>query len=526
MHEAIPFSIPSIRNVVADKVKPWVFVVFVVIFQLSGGVYLAAVSEMVGSLALMQEDIMMAGYASMTGMALTFTVMFRLKFRFTSKMALLSCAAALIGCNLICMHTHSVPVLVATCFVAGIFRMWATFECNSTIQLWITPKRDLSVFFCFIYLLVQGCIQLSGIITIYTAFFATWEYMHLLVIGLLCGVMLATLILLRTHRTVRKLPLYGIDWMGGLLWGLTVLSFTFVCVYGAYFDWFESPYIRAATLAGGVMLGLNLWRASFIRHPFITLATWRFKIVYITFLAYIGIDLLLAPSHLFEHLYMESVLGYDSLNLISLNWVALLGIVTASVFAYQTFARRKWRYRTMNVIGMTAITAYLVLLYFSLYDDLSKGSLLLPVFLRVFGFITIGISYQTAISRIPFLYFPQALTIQCLGSAVLGSAFGSAVLGQTLKTVIKQKTTLLSSSLDNVNPLIQQLAPEKLYALLQQQALMVSMKEIYGGLAILALIALLFILIRESDIRPRYVIHPTFHTIRRLIVRDDLSFRR
>ena len=67
---------------------------------------MAAVSEMVGSTALMQEDIMMAGYASMVGMALTFAIMFRLKFRFTSKVALLTCCTALIICNLISMYTR------------------------------------------------------------------------------------------------------------------------------------------------------------------------------------------------------------------------------------------------------------------------------------------------------------------------------------------------------------------------------------------------------------------------------------
>lgn len=112
MHPTGPFSIPAIRNFVPEKLKPWVIILFVIVFQFSGGVYLAAVSEMVGSTALMQEDIMMAGYASMVGMALTFAIMFRLKFRFTSKVALLTCCTALIICNLISMYTRNVPVLI------------------------------------------------------------------------------------------------------------------------------------------------------------------------------------------------------------------------------------------------------------------------------------------------------------------------------------------------------------------------------------------------------------------------------
>ena len=121
MHETGPFSIPAIRDFVPPKLRPWIIIAFVIVFQFSGGLYLAAVSEMVGSTALMQEDIMMAGYASMIGMGLTFAIMFRLKFRFASKTSLMTCSIALIVSNLICMQTHSIPVLVITCFFAGIF---------------------------------------------------------------------------------------------------------------------------------------------------------------------------------------------------------------------------------------------------------------------------------------------------------------------------------------------------------------------------------------------------------------------
>ena len=202
MHDVGTFSIPAMRTFVPEKIRPWIVVLFAIIFQLSGGVYLAAVSEMVGSLALRQEDITMAGAASLVGLALVFGIMFRLKFRFPSKPTLLVCAGGIILCNLVCMRTDSVPVLVATCFVAGIFRMWGTFECNSTLQLWITPKRDLSVFFCFINILVQGMLQITGLTAIYTAYLSKWEYMHWVVVGLLATVMLATVILFRTYRSM------------------------------------------------------------------------------------------------------------------------------------------------------------------------------------------------------------------------------------------------------------------------------------------------------------------------------------
>lgn len=517
MHETGPFSIPAIRNFVPEKLKPWVIIVFVLIFQLSGGVYLAAVSEMVGSLALLQEDIMMAGYASMVGMALTFAIMFRLKFRFTSQVSLLTCSAAIIACNLMAMHTRSVPVLVGTCFIAGFFRMWGTFECNSTIQLWLTPKRDLSVFFSFIYLLVQGCIQLSGLATVYTAWLANWEYMHWLVIGLLSAMMLLTLLLFRNIRTLPRMPLYGIDWLGALLWAVTLMCLLFLCVYGDHYDWFGSVYVRIATVAGIVTLALNLWRASFIRHPFIALQTWRYKVVWMTFLLYIVIDFMLAPSHLFEHIYMENILGYDALNVISLNWIAVAGVVCGALFTYQVFALRKWPYRVMTVIAFSAIVAYLMLFYFTIDYDLPKEALLLPIFLRSFGYVIIAISFLTALSRVPFQHFFEAVSVQAFVSAGFGGALGTMLLNELMKRVVKHNALLWSGALDHVNPLAAHLPVGQLYGALQQQALIVSMKELYGWLTLGGLLCLLLFMLKESDIRPQYALHPTYRAIRRLI---------
>lgn len=527
MHDIGAFSIPAMRPFVPEKLRPWIIIVFVIIFQLSGGVYLAAVSEMVGSLSLMQEDITMAGAASLVGLALTFTIMFRLKFRFSSKVTLLTCCIGVIVCNLICMHTASVPVLVATCFVAGIFRMWGTFECNSTIQLWITPKRDLSIFFCYINLLVQGMLQFTGLTAIYISYLSKWEYMHWIVVGLLGLVMIATIILFRTYRSMKKLPLFGIDWLGAFMWGLTMLCVIFICVYGEHYDWYNSQQIQIATAFAVVLILLNLWRAATIRHPYISLPAWKFKTVYLTCFIYLIVFILIAPMHVMEHAYMEKILGYDSLNLISTNWIAILGVATASLFMYKTFALKKWSYKRATVIGFSAIVGYLMIFYFIVDYNLPKEALILPIFLRNFGYIVISICFLTALTQVPFQYFWQALTIQAFVDACFGEFFGAAVLGRMMKFVMAKNTMLLGANLDNVNTVANQIPQGQLYGALQQQALMVSMKEIYGWLVLLGIFCLFIFMLKESSLRPKFAILPKFRTIRRMIkheLREDKEY--
>ena len=517
MHHAPgPFTIKDIRDFVPEKVKPWILIVFVIIYQLSGGVYLASVNEMTGSLALLHEDIMMAGYASLVGMALTFTFMFRLKFRFAIKTSLLSTALGLIVCNLVTMQTHSVPLLVVVSFIAGFFRMWGTFACNTTIQLWITPKRDMSVWFVYIYLLVQGSIQLSGLSTVYTSILSTWEYMHWLIVGLLLFVMIVTYVAFRHYRSMKKLPLFGIDWMGMALWSATVLSFIFVLNYGEYYGWYQSTSIWMGSVFGMLTLMLNLWRASFIRHPFIELQTWRFRNVWFTFLLYIVVNILVSPTHFFEHLYTETILGYDVLNIVSLNWVVLFGIMCGAFVSYQAFALRKWTYKTMTVIGFSLIIGYLIVMYFIIDYNLPKEMLYLPIFLRGIGYVIIAITFITALSGIPFQNFFQSLSIQAFISACLGSLIGTALLTRVFKYTMKKNEMLLGANLDNVNPGTHHFSVESLFVSLQQQAMIVSMKEIYGWLCILGIFCLLAFFLRESSLRPN-VLHPKFSTMRHTV---------
>ncbi len=520
-HPIGPFSIPDIRPFIPEAAKPWILILFVLVIQFSGGVYLSAAAEMTGDTALMHEDILMAGYAALAGMSLTFVIMFRLKFAFQLKTGFLICGTAIIIANLICMHTRNVPLLVGTCFIAGFFRMWGTFLCNTTIQLWLTPKRDLSVFFCYVYLVVNGAIQLSGILTVHATEYGGWEYMQWTMIGLLLLLMFTVMLIFRTQPGAPRLPLYGIDWLGMLMWGLTLLCILFVCIYGEHYDWFASPYIRMAGVSAVALIVLNRLRASFIRHPFIFNNTFTFPIIGISLTVYVVADILLAPSHVFEHALMEGILGYDSLHSISLNYVGFAGTVIGAIFSWLTFARRKWTYQSMLGIAFGCYTIYLAWFYFFLDYNLPKEALIFPIFVRSFGYVVMAICLLTALCQLPFpFHFFQGVAIQGFMSAVCGSVIGTAIVGHWLNLTMKKNYMLLGMTADRVNPEAAHLPLPQLYGAVQAQSLMVSMKEICGILLIFSITCVLIFLLHKSSIRPLKVIHPRFKTIRRAIYHD------
>ena len=148
----IPTRIMMFRDFVPDRVRVFLCLFFAVTFQFSGGIYLASVSQMVGSLALMQEDIMMAGYASFVGTTVVFPILFRLKFRFTSRSIFLMVCPALIVCNLITMSTGSLPVLVGVCFIAG----------SSVCRTCSSVSRRLVILRCSFRSCILSCWEVSS----------------------------------------------------------------------------------------------------------------------------------------------------------------------------------------------------------------------------------------------------------------------------------------------------------------------------------------------------------------------------
>ncbi len=507
------FDIPDVPNFIPRTLKPWIFIIFVLIVQFSGGVYLAAASDMVGTTALMQEDILMAGYSQLIGMAINFAVMFRIKFRFSNRTQLLVSAIVLSGANAVCTSTDSALVLSAVSFVAGWFRMQATFACNSTIQLWLTPVRDMSVFFCYVYLVVDGIIQLSGLSAVYSAFAGHWADMQIIMSGLLALLMIMVIVLVRPVHVPLHIPLLGIDWLGGLLWGGFMMAFTFICVYGPFYDWWDAQEIKGAALIGAACLGVNLWRATFLHHPYVSFMATRNRNVIRATAIYMVFFTLLATEHVFEHTYAINILGFDETNAADLNWYVLSGILAGVAFTYFTFSRRRWCYKTMTAIGFGLAAIYLAYFYLLIDYGVEKEALMIPLFFRGAASVIISIVFLTSIvqSGLPFMVFPQALTINGFTGAVMSATFGPAIVGEMLRHPLARNISPIGSNIRG-----DALGLDELYGLVSRHALAVTIKEIYGLLLIVCLISLSTIIVSYGPMKPA-AIFPKWRTIRRLL---------
>lgn len=472
----------------------------IMVYMFSGGVYMSAVSEMSGSLSWISEDVMMAGYASMTGLTIAFPLLFRILFRFPTRELLLFSAGLFIVCDFLCMISDFLPLVVLLSFASGFFKIVGTFVCWSNIQLRITPRRDFAVFFPFLFTFVLGSVQLVNIATGYSIYAFDWKAMHRLTIGAFILVFaLVYFCMRRNFRQGPHIPFKGIDYLGGILWSLWLLCIVFICVYGEHYDWLDGEEIRIAIVFAIVLLVMCVERAATIRHPYINLKTFGQHNMLFIFILFGCMTLMSATATSVQNTFTGAILGFDARHNADLNWGIVCGIAAGTGFFYQALVKWKWRIKDIVLTGFISFLLYQVMLYFLIDPSTEKYMLYLPLLFKGAGVGIVYTSLTYALAGcVTFIYYFEAMCVIGFIRTSFGGPLNSAIVTRLFNHVRQENTADLGSYID---PMYYQAGDSfaTVYNEFQRQILMVSLKEVYGYAVIAAILILLAVL--ASDFR-------------------------
>jgi hypothetical protein len=488
-----PFVIPAFRPFIPRKLQPWIYVVMAFTFQFSGCRYTAALAEMMGSQSLMREDLQMCLYANMAGMALVFPLLFRLKFRFTNKTLLLTASTVILLCNWVAPHVTNLPLLWAICLFDGFFKLVGTFECLSTLQLWMTPKRDFRVFFPVLHLFIFGGMYLQDFVSSYLAELGAWELMNYLV----CGVMMVNLLILvtctRHFRFMRKFPLVGIDWSGLALWMALLLQLTYLLTYGDFYDWWNSPTVRVLTATTLVTLGAALWRQYTVRHPYISPVIWRMRYVKPILVLITVVEALFGTEYVLEEVFLEAGLHYGTWTGAFYDGYLVLGIIAGCLFALWWMKVMGWSYVRLIIVGLLALLGYLYGMYLLVNPEISREQLFWPLLLRGFAMAVLGSTFLTSLhDAMDFQTFFQGLAMFQSLHLIVGGVLGSAIYTHFLRYYIKEGFARYGQCIDAVSFSAHPFQLGEFMEHFAEQVQLISVRQIYGWVCY-ACIAFIFV---------------------------------
>jgi hypothetical protein len=495
---------------VPRRLRFWLIVMFALFYQLSSGVYLSALTQMVGETTLLSEDYTMGNYCVLIGLNIIFPMLFRWKFGLYTRQLFFVSSIAILVCNIAAMYITVPVILWIICVLAGYFKMLGMFGCISTIQLNFTPTRNFTVFLPIIYVLVDGAIQLSGVMTTYVAYFTNWRMMHLVIVVLMLVIDAVTYFLMKhDHRSGPYIPLKGIDWVGQILWTLTCCVGTWIFVFGEHYDWWDSIEIWRGTWLFILVLGITIVHQRYKKDPFIPLKAFSYKQTWIMLLILFAMTIISGASHTLQPIFVSGVLHYDAINTATLCWPQLAGDIMGGIFIYFMLCRWKWGVKKSLYMTFFLGTYYLVSMYFLCYDQTQKEMLYFGVFAMGLAEVcmeTIGTYYLS--QNIPFQHFFINITIVGFVRCGFGSSIGAAIVERVFSITSAKSYMIAAENLTANN------ISESAMQLYQQQSLMMALKDAFGATIFVGLIVMLFIMMSNfSTGITRYV--PRIMSVRR-----------
>ena len=446
------FAMPMYHDFVPKWIRPWIYVVLAFCFQLSNGMYLGAMNNIVGEWGIMREDVQMCLYATLIGMALYFPVLFRMKFRFSNKLLLMTAAAVIVVCNLLATFKMPLPLLWALCVVCGMAKIQGTFECMSNIQLWMTPKRDFGVFFPILHIILLSSIEVAAYLAAWFAFDMHWTYMHWLVMALMLVVLLVQALLTRPfHAMPQIVPLNGIDWFGALLWCVLWLQVAWLLNYGDWLDWWHSPDFRLVTGTMLITLGVCLQRMMYHPKPYIEPAMWTYHNVVPVILLIGVVEALFSCEHVLEMVYYEEVMHYADHTYEALNQWSLPGIVAGCLFSMGWLKLMRWNVYKLIALALVAFCIYAGGFYVLVDSNISIEQLRIPILWRGFSYAVLCISFMWCLHAImSFEHFFQALSVFNVLHMFVGGLVGAALHSRGMKYYVADGFARSSGYVDSV----------------------------------------------------------------------------
>ena len=408
-----PFRVPSFNSYAPRRLQPWIYLLFAFIFQLSGGIYGGAMSHVMGEYSLMREDVLMVIMCNVVGVAMPFPFLFKMKFRFTNRSLLLNATLVIAVCNVLIVWTESLPVMCALSYIAGFFKLCGTFECMSNIQLWMTPKRDFTVFFPLLYCIVLGNIALSPWITEHLIYiYQDWRIINWTMAGAMFTVALVVYVTTHDFRFMKPLPFISVDYLGCLLWSAWMLEFIFFFNYGEYYNWLDSKVMRMDVVLFLVTGYFCISRMMHIRHPYISPEAWRYKRLIPLLILFAFVEFMGSTPKVLQTAFTGGVLHFGNLTTNVLNVVEWGAVIMGCLFCLLWCKVLHWKYTRLLTIGVAAMVGYPVMMYFLIDQGLPIERLYLPTALRSFGNAIFFCMLTVYLEELmPFQHFFMGLTM-------------------------------------------------------------------------------------------------------------------
>lgn len=462
-----------------------------------------AISEATGSkYSLVPTD-------NSAGMAIAYPIVPKVLDALSSKFLLLTDLSIQFLLSWVCARSQNIDLVIICSFFIGFLKGFLMLWFIRRATKIFSPKNVRSEFYSYFYPLVFAGGQVSMIVTAELAYHYNWQYMYYFMMMMLMASILIVIVCFRHNRPLKPIRLSELHIREMLVIATGLLMLMYVINYGKVLDWMSSFKIRLYLVIAPILIAFFIWKQYHSKQPYVNLAPLYQPKAIVGYL-YMMLVMFFSTSTTLLTNYMTSILKVDSTHTYQLYIYLLPGYALGAFICFWWFRWQRWRFRFLIAGGMSCFAAFFGILYFTVSPESTYEMLFLPVFLRGLGMLVLIIAFALfAVEELnPKFLLANAFFLICFRS-VLAPILATSFYSNTLYRLEQKYMYSLSETISQTDPLAAsqfnqsltqhlaqgheyteatQMATQTLYATLQQQSLLLSLKHILGYLFVISLV--------------------------------------
>ena len=485
-----------------------IFIIILPVTMLNGS-YTGSMLEVSNTLGTNSEDITMGYYAASAGMAIAYPIIPKVLAAFSVKFLLLIDLLLQFFLSWICARTQNADILIVCSFAVGFLKGFLMLWFIRYAKIIFSRKDVRSEFYAYFYPLVYGGGQASMLVTAQLAYHYNWKYMYYFMMVLILIAILFVIICFRNNRPIKAVALADLHLREMFVISAGLLMLMYVLNYGKVLDWMSSPKICLYIILAPMLMALFVWHQSHSNKPYVSLVP-LFQPKAIIGYFYMMLVMFFSTSTTLLTNYLSVILKVDTTHTYSLYIYLLPGYVVGAFICFWWFRWQRWRFRFLIAGGMSCFVIFFGILYFGISPDSTYEMLYLPIFIRGGGMLTLIIAFALfAVEDLNPKYLLSNAFFLIIFRSVLTPIMATSFYSNILYRLQQKYFYSLSETITAVDPLAAsrysqslstaltqghpydeaaQLATNSLYTTLQQQSLLLALKEILGYLLIVSIV--------------------------------------
>lgn len=501
------------NSIFHEPIPEWLEKVCIVLLMCSqimvGGIPSNAIAMVTSFLGDEKDTIHFIYYGGVIASAATYPLIARFLRYFKKRQLFLACLLLEFILLILSVCTQNSFQLFICNFLLSSVKMVGMIACIGIFMKKFNPKNSRGILYGIYYSMSFSLSQIYAYFVALLLQTYSWKYTFLISLPGIFISILIVFFLMHPRRMERKYPLYQIDWIGYLLFVLSSLCLSFVCIFGERLYWLKDNQI--CFFLATAIVGYVCWtiRMLVVRRPYVDVRVFtRYSHVRV------GISLMLVLFFVYNTFsisteFMKVNLGYNDTYVAATNLYLLIPFVICIPIT-GFWLHKVHRVRESLFVGFTLFAVYYLYTAQFFYPEENSNFFMIPMILRgaAYGISITSLSYYASVnipasensSRAFFSIMTRSVIAAPITSALWLDRFNyfkqkqydivSAQYGMDDYRVSTIWKNLMAKNIKAGNSIDQaeQLATTAMHNMIYKDALISSAQNIYYLLALVSII--------------------------------------